>query len=75
MLRKYDMTILQIFPLQLSDVGLATIPWEIQKRHFQHYYSYASDYLRYIRKKQNSNCCTVALAVNVVYCFLLSALP
>jgi len=32
------MTILQICPPHLSDV--ATLPWEIQKSHFQQYYSY-----------------------------------
>jgi len=30
--------ILQVSPPHLSDV--ATLPWEIQKSHFQHYYSY-----------------------------------
>jgi len=44
------MQILHICPPHLSDV--ATLPWEIEKSHFQHYYSYASDYLRYLRRKQ-----------------------
>ena len=35
---------LQICPSYLSDV--ATLPWEIQKGIFQHYYSYTSDYFR-----------------------------
>jgi len=43
------MNILQICPLHLSDV--ATLPWEIQKVIFQQYYSYTSDYLRYLRRK------------------------
>jgi len=30
--------ILHVCPPHLSDV--ATLPWEIQKSHFQHYYSY-----------------------------------
>ena len=54
------MTTLQICPPYLSDV--ATLPWEIQKSNFQHYYSYTSHYLCY-QKKTNSNCCTAALAV------------
>jgi len=32
------MKILQIFPPHL--LGLATLPWEIKKSHFQQYYSY-----------------------------------
>ena len=32
------MKILQVCPPHLSDV--ATLPWEIQKSHFQQYYSY-----------------------------------
>jgi len=38
------MNTLQICPPHLSDV--ATLPWEIQKVIFQHYYLYPSDYLR-----------------------------
>ena len=41
---------LQICPSYLSDV--ATLPWEIQKGHFQQYCSYTSDYLRYHTRKQ-----------------------
>jgi len=45
------MNILQICPSHLSDV--ATLPLEIQKKIiFQHYSSYTSDYLRYLRRKQ-----------------------
>ena len=44
------MNILQICPPRLSDV--ATIPWEIQRSHFQLYYLCTSDYLRYLRRKQ-----------------------
>ena len=40
------MNILHICPPYLSDV--ATLPWEIQKSHFQR----TSDYLRYLRRKQ-----------------------
>jgi len=60
------MNTLQICPPRLSDV--ATLPWEIQKVIFQHYYSYTSDYLP--QKKTNSSCCTAALAV---YLLLFSA--
>jgi len=38
MLRKFDMQILQVRPPHLSDI--ATLLWEIQKSHFQQYYSY-----------------------------------
>jgi len=44
------MDTLQICPPHLSDV--ATLRWEIQKVIFQHYYSYISDYLRYLRRKR-----------------------
>ena len=43
------MNILQICSPHLSDV--ATLPWEIQKVIFRHY-SYTSDYLCYLRRKQ-----------------------
>jgi len=35
---KIDMKILQVCPPHPSD--LPTLPWEIQKSHFQQYYSY-----------------------------------
>jgi len=54
------MNTLQICPPHLSDV--ATLPWEIRKSRFQHYYSYTSDYLRFFLRK-NNNWCTAALAV------------
>ena len=44
--RKFDMKILQICPPHLSDV--ATLPWEIQKSHFQQYYLYILLILRYL---------------------------
>ena len=44
------MHLLQICLPHLSDV--ATLLWEIQRSHFQHYYSYTFDYLRYLRRKQ-----------------------
>jgi len=63
------MNTLQICPPHLSDV--ATLPWEIQKVTFQHYYSCTSHYFYHIiQKKTNSNCCTAALAV---YLLLFSA--
>jgi len=46
------MKILQICPPHLSDV--ATLLWEGQKVIFQHYYSYTSDNLRYLRGKQTA---------------------
>jgi len=42
---KFDTSILQIFPAHLSDVG--TLLWDTKESHFQHYYSYTSDYLRF----------------------------
>ena len=50
-LKKINMKILQISLPHLSDV--ATLPWEIPKKSFfQHYYSYSSEYLRYLRRKR-----------------------
>jgi len=43
------MNTLQICPSHLSDV--ATLPWEIQKCHFQHYYLYTLDRLRCLKRK------------------------
>ena len=60
---KCDMKILQICPPRLSDV-----PWEIQKSHFQHYYSYTSDYLCYLRRKQIA---TVVLQLLLFACCCL----
>ena len=57
------MKILQICPPRLSDV-----PWEIQKSHFQHYYSYTSDYLCYLRRKQIA---TVVLQLLLFACCCL----
>jgi len=37
-LRKFDILFLQVCLSNLSDV--ATLPWEIQKSHYQQYYSY-----------------------------------
>jgi len=36
--KKFDVAILQIYLPHLQDV--ATLPWEIQKSHFQQHYSY-----------------------------------
>ena len=49
-LRKFDVKIIQICPLQLSDV--ATLPWEIQKSHFQQYYTYIL-LIIYVISKEN----------------------
>ena len=43
--------ILQVSPPHLSDV--ATVPWEIQKSHFQHYYSYILLITYVISQKQS----------------------
>jgi len=45
----YDM--LQICPPHLSDV--ATLPWEIQKSHFQQYYSYIKILIIYVISEEN----------------------
>ena len=50
-----------ICPPDLSYV--ATLPWEIQKSHFQQYYSCIPYFWLFTlaEKKTNSNCCTAAL--------------
>jgi len=55
-------------PRHLSDV--ANLPWEIQKKViFQHNYSYTSDYLCYLRRKQIA---TVVLQLQLfTYCCLV----
>ena len=61
-LRKYDMNTLQIYPPHLSDV--ATLPWEIQKVIFHHYYLYTPNYCA---KCKN----TVQMALDcITVCFL-----
>jgi len=61
---------LQICPSHLSDV--ATLPWEIQKIIFQHYYSCTLYYLHYLRRKQIA---TVVLQLQLftysTYCCLM----
>jgi len=44
------MNTLQICPPHLSDV--ATLPWEIQKVIFHHYYLYTSNYLLYLEENK-----------------------
>jgi len=46
------MKILHICPPHLSDV--ATLPWEIQKSHFQQYYSYVL-LIVYVTSKENTS--------------------
>ena len=69
------MNTLQIRPPHLSNV--ATLPWEIQKK-FCHYYSYTSDDLRYLRRKQQQLLlCSYSIYL-LLFCylvFLLSAQP
>ena len=69
-MRKFDMNISQTCPPHLSYVAI--LPWEIQKKSFFStlLFIYTSNYLRYLSKKTNSNCCTAALAV---YLLLFSA--
>ena len=56
------MSTLRICSPHLSDA--ATLPWEMQKKSFfQHYYSYASDYLRLLRRKRVATIFSAALAV------------
>ena len=50
-LRKFDRKILQICPPHLSHV--ATLSWEIQKSHFQQYYSYI---LLFMLSQKKTNC-------------------
>ena len=61
---KFDINSLYICPPHLYTV--ATLPWDIQKSHFQ---QYTSDYLRYLRRKQTA---TVVLQLicllTAVYC-------
>jgi len=45
------MKILRIRPPHLSDA--VTLPWEIQKGHFQQYYSYILLIIRYITSEGN----------------------
>jgi len=52
-LRKFDMKILQVCLPHLLDV--ATLPWEIQKSHFQQYYSY----ILLIRQTVHTHCACV----------------
>jgi len=55
------MNTLQICPPRLSDV--ATLPWEIKKVVFNHYYFIYLRLFTLPQKKANSNCSTAALAV------------
>jgi len=55
------MNTLQICPPRLSDV--ATLPWEIKKVVFNHYYFIYFRLFTLPQKKINSNCCIAALAV------------
>jgi len=68
MLRKFDMNALQTCSPHLSYV--ATLPWKNPKKViFQHYYSYTSHYLRYLRRKQIA---TVVLQLWLfTYCCLM----
>ena len=79
MLRKFDMKILQICPLHLTDV--ATLPSDIEARchsylltasksHFLTLLFICCRLFTFPQKKTNSNCCTAAFAV---YLLLFSA--
>jgi len=49
-LRKFDFSILYICPPYLYTV--TTLPWEIQKSHFQQYYSYILQIIYVISEKK-----------------------
>ena len=51
-LRKFDMDSLYICPPYLYTV--ATLPWEIQKSHFQRYYSYILQIIYVISEKKQT---------------------
>ena len=50
-LRKFDINSLYIWPPYLYTV--ATLPWEIQKSHFQQYYSYILQIIYVMSEKTN----------------------
>ena len=52
-LRKFDIDSLYICPPYLYPV--ATLPWEIQKSHFQQYYSYLLQII-YVISEKETNC-------------------
>jgi len=52
------MKILQVCPPHLSDV--ATLPWEIQKSHFQQYYSHILLIIYVISEKNKLYVCPLA---------------
>ena len=57
---------LQICPPHLSDV--ATLPWEIQQRHFSTLLFIYFRLFTLAQKKTSSNCCSAALAVYLLLC-------
>ena len=57
-MRKFDIDSLYICPPYLYTV--VTLPWEIQKSHFQQYYSYILQIIYVISEETNCNCCTAA---------------
>jgi len=63
------MNTLHICPPHLSDV-VATLPWDIEKRHFCTLLFIHLRLFTLSQKKTSSNCCTAALAV---YLLLFSA--
>jgi len=66
-LRKFDINSLYICPPYLYTV--ATLPWEIQKSHFQQYYSQILQIIYVISEEKDCNCC--AAAYLFTYCCLL----
>ena len=71
-LRKFDMNTLQICPPHMSYV--ATLPWEIQKVIFN-IIIHIFEIIYVILEETNSNCCTAALAVYLLFnasCYLHS---
>ena len=53
-LRKFDIDSLYICPPYLYTV--ATLPWAIQKSHFQRYYSYMLQIILFMLCQEKTNC-------------------
>ena len=67
--QKFDINILQTYPSHLSDV--ATLPWDIQKSHFEQCYSNILVIIYVISEnKTNCNCCIAAQLLTYYYVML-----
>ena len=63
--RKFDIDSLYICPPYLYTA--ATLPWEIQKSHFQQLFHIYFRLFAFSQKKTNYNCCTTICLLTVVY--------